>query len=53
MTKKSIIFNLRKLQANSSCSFRDQYGISSEVKQSLVLQESVKINNRFFNTDGM
>ncbi|XP_026789738.3 apolipoprotein B-100 [Pangasianodon hypophthalmus] len=29
-----------------------QYGISSEVKQNLVLQESVKINNRYFNTDG-
>ncbi|KAK3537618.1 hypothetical protein QTP70_017011 [Hemibagrus guttatus] len=33
-------------------SHEDQYGISSEVKQRLVLQESVKINNRHFNTDG-
>lgn len=33
-------------------SHEDQYGISSEVKQMLVLQESVKINNRNFNTDG-
>ncbi|KAM9466083.1 apolipoprotein B-100 [Clarias gariepinus] len=33
-------------------SHEGQYGISSEVKQSLVLRDSVKINNRYFNIDG-
>ncbi|KAI5616809.1 apolipoprotein B-100, partial [Silurus asotus] len=33
-------------------SHEGQSGVSSEVKQSLVLQESVKSNNRIFNTDG-
>lgn len=33
-------------------SYRGQYGISSEVKQSLTLQDSVKINNRYFSKDG-
>ncbi|KAK2843259.1 hypothetical protein Q7C36_011474 [Tachysurus vachellii] len=33
-------------------SHEDKYGISSEVKQRLVLQESVKSNNRYFKTDG-
>uniref|UniRef100_A0A8B9KIY2 Apolipoprotein Ba n=1 Tax=Astyanax mexicanus TaxID=7994 RepID=A0A8B9KIY2_ASTMX len=33
-------------------SHEDQYGIVSEVKQSLVLQESSKINNRYFSNEG-
>ncbi|XP_072545771.1 apolipoprotein B-100 [Salminus brasiliensis] len=33
-------------------SHEDQYGIVSEVKQSLTLQESAKINNRYFSNDG-
>ncbi|XP_065144413.2 apolipoprotein B-100 [Paramisgurnus dabryanus] len=32
-------------------SHKGQYGISSEVKQTLSLQDSVKINNRYFNKD--
>ncbi|XP_066530178.1 apolipoprotein B-100 [Hoplias malabaricus] len=33
-------------------SHEDQYGIVSEVKQSLTLQESEKINHRYFSNDG-
>uniref|UniRef100_A0A671QY56 Vitellogenin domain-containing protein n=1 Tax=Sinocyclocheilus anshuiensis TaxID=1608454 RepID=A0A671QY56_9TELE len=53
--------NRRKHMTEAQCtekhlfipfSHEGQYGISSEVKQSLMLQDSVKINNRYFNKDG-
>nr|XP_694827.7 apolipoprotein B-100 [Danio rerio] len=52
--------NRRKHMTEAQCtekhlfipfSHEGQYGISSEVKQSLTLQDSVKINNRYFNKD--
>ncbi|XP_050990114.1 apolipoprotein B-100 [Labeo rohita] len=52
--------NRRKHMTEAQCtekhlfipfSHEGQYGISSEVKQSLMLQDSVKINNRYFNKD--
>uniref|UniRef100_A0A4W4GAX0 Vitellogenin domain-containing protein n=1 Tax=Electrophorus electricus TaxID=8005 RepID=A0A4W4GAX0_ELEEL len=52
--------NRRKHMTEAQCtekhlfipfSHEGQYGISSEVKQSLILQDSVKINNRYFSND--
>ncbi|XP_076833977.1 apolipoprotein B-100 [Brachyhypopomus gauderio] len=52
--------NRRKHMTEAQCteshifipfSHEGQYGISSEVKQSLTLQDSVKINNRYFSND--
>ncbi|KAL1258348.1 hypothetical protein QQF64_011592, partial [Cirrhinus molitorella] len=52
--------NRRKHMTEAQCtekhlfipfSHEGQYGISSEVKQSLTLKDSVKINNRYFNKD--
>ncbi|TRY59658.1 hypothetical protein DNTS_027400 [Danionella cerebrum] len=52
--------NRRKHMTEAQCtekhlfvpfSHEGQYGISSEVKQTLTLQDSVKINNRYFNKD--